>query len=131
MSVKALDDARKEIELPDELESILHVLVYEASKHIRSNLSSVEGFMSAYFDGSHRDKLEFYCGHLKRTSMIFGKIVLPNNGVLVFLRSNRRVYRPLPSRARTEATGALQQADSAGEHPDDGEEAPQHEWHAI
>ena len=121
MSVKTLDDDEREIEISDELESILLVLVYEASKYLQSNCEDVAGFMSMYFDNSWREKLRFFSGPLKRTSMEMGKIIQPDGTPLIFLRPGAR--RPLPTRAsdsRPSASSPGAQATSKGSTvPDD------------
>ena len=129
MSVKTLDDAEREIEVSDELESLLHVLVYESCKHLPSNCWDVAQFMSYYFDDGLRRGLRFFSGQTKRNSMTMGKIQQPDGAPLIFLRS--RAHRPLPSRAynrRASAYSPGAQATSEGPTvPDD----PRHPIQAI
>ena len=97
MSVKALDDSRKQIDIPDELESFFHVMLYEACQFLDNTCVSLEEFMSRYFDDSHRHKLDFYCGGLKRNTMLLGEIRCPEGNPFHFIQS--RPKKPLPARA--------------------------------
>ena len=53
MSVPCLLHAGKAIEIPDELESFLHVLIYDASRFVSHSLTRLQthAFYRSYFDG--------------------------------------------------------------------------------
>ena len=120
MSVKTLDDADREIEVSDELESLLHVLVYESCKYLPSNCEHVAQLMSYYFDGGLRQGLRFFSGQMKRSSMMMGAIKQLNGKPLIFRRPGAR--RPLPSRAsdpHASASSPGAMATNDGAIPDD------------
>ena len=103
MSVKTCDDAERNIEVSDELESLFHVLVYESCKYLQSTCQDVEGFISMYFNDSWRDRnLRFYCGQMKRAAMKMGLIYQPNGVPLIFLLPRARHLLSSPEAQATE-----------------------------
>ena len=86
MSAYALDDSGKIIKIPDELESLLHVLLYVAIRFLPHNCVNVAAFMSSYFDDSRNDNLNFFCGEMKKSSMTNGKLEYAPGRPLTFLR---------------------------------------------
>ena len=80
MSALALNDPTKVIVVPDELESIFHVLLWFAVRFLPHNLpkASVGEFLVDYFDDYTDNKHYFTCGHLKWTSMRHGEIDISN-----------------------------------------------------
>ena len=97
MSVKALDDSRRQIEISDELESMFHILIYEAVTYLPSNCMDLEDFILQYFDASERSGLEFMCGPTKRNSMTNGQINCKGGTPLLFHCPT--VKKRLPRRA--------------------------------
>lgn len=74
MSVKALNKSTKTIDVPDELESFLHVLLYIALRLLPHNCtpSSVPRLLHKYFDDFAPVRSEYYCGPLKQTTIQVG-----------------------------------------------------------
>ncbi|RPD57792.1 hypothetical protein L226DRAFT_163386 [Lentinus tigrinus ALCF2SS1-7] len=94
MSAHALDNPSKEIDIPDEIESFCHVLLYYAVRFLPHNINpaNVGQFLVDYFDG-YSNVLGYYrCGSHKYTAMSTGVIELRQyNGdktaPLTFMRS--------------------------------------------
>ncbi|KAI0645261.1 hypothetical protein C8Q79DRAFT_911651 [Trametes meyenii] len=78
MSANALDDHSKVIDVPDELESFFHVLIYLAVRFLPHNLtnSSVPQFLRDYFDDYTPHAQGFRCGRTKAAAMENGRISL-------------------------------------------------------
>ena len=78
MSVHALNDETRRIILPDELESIFHVLLYVAVRFLPHNLpdQDVGQFLYDYFDGYSFYSSGVRCGWAKRHAMNSGEISL-------------------------------------------------------
>ncbi|KAI0776305.1 hypothetical protein BD413DRAFT_610974 [Trametes elegans] len=77
MSVAALDDHQKEITIADELESFIHVLLYQAVRLLYHNLcdASVPQFLHDYYDSFHPGPAgEARCGPIK-SQVILGGVV--------------------------------------------------------
>ena len=51
MSLRCLKDNLSAVGVPDELESFLHVLIYNSIRFLIHDASSTHGFVKAYFDG--------------------------------------------------------------------------------
>ena len=80
MSALALNDPTKVINIPDEMESIFHVLLWFAIRFLPHNLPkvSVGEFLVDYFDDYTDNKQHFTCGHRKWSSMRHGEIDISN-----------------------------------------------------
>lgn len=74
MSVKALNKNTKTIDVPDELESFLHVLLYIALRLLPHNCatSAVPRLLHQYFDDFAPFHEEYFCGPLKQTVIQVG-----------------------------------------------------------
>ncbi|KAI0644465.1 hypothetical protein C8Q79DRAFT_1011511 [Trametes meyenii] len=78
LSVSALDNPSKEIEIEDELESFFHVLLFFAIRFLHHNCVNVGSFMYDYFDDYKARDGKYKCGHLKQLCMKNGAITLQN-----------------------------------------------------
>ncbi len=78
MSAHALDNDKRVIILPDEFESMLHVLLYYAIRFLQHNLApgNVGHFLHAYFDAYEPHKDGYRGGPVKLKSMQSGVIDL-------------------------------------------------------
>lgn len=78
MSVHTLVDATRLIEIPDDLESIFHVLIYFAVRFLPHNLPDdlVGRFLYSYFDDYTDGAPGFTCGLLKYNAILGGVIDL-------------------------------------------------------
>ncbi len=78
MSAHALNDEERPIVLEDELESVLHILLYIAIRFIRSNLApaDVGQFLHDYFDSYSASATAYRCGSAKLAAMEHGVISL-------------------------------------------------------
>ncbi|KAI0767055.1 hypothetical protein C8Q74DRAFT_927825 [Fomes fomentarius] len=78
MSAHALDNDKREIILPDEFESILHVLLYYAVRFLQHNIApgNVGHFLHDYFDAFRSSKDGYRGGSYKLTTMQLGIIDL-------------------------------------------------------
>ncbi|TFK88444.1 hypothetical protein K466DRAFT_662290 [Polyporus arcularius HHB13444] len=78
MSVHAADNESRRIILPDELESIFHVLLYLAVRFLPHNLSdeNVGQFLHDYFDGYSPHATGYRCSAAKRGAIKTGMISL-------------------------------------------------------
>ena len=78
MSAHALNDEERQIGIEDELESILHVLLYIAVRFLRSNLDpeNVGRFLHEYFDSYTPGYAAYRCGSAKLEAMEHGTISL-------------------------------------------------------
>ncbi|KAI0645233.1 hypothetical protein C8Q79DRAFT_1011319 [Trametes meyenii] len=88
MSVSALNDPSKQIEIPDELESFFHTLLWFAIRYLPNNCVNVGDFMTNYFDGGEKDPWhpdEYACGRTKESVITSGVITLPTSIELQFL----------------------------------------------
>ncbi|KAI0754490.1 kinase-like domain-containing protein, partial [Daedaleopsis nitida] len=64
-SVGVLNNSKKVVKIPDELESLLHVLLYIALHFIPHNCRDVSEFVCSFFDSAQQDNLDFLCGEKK------------------------------------------------------------------
>ncbi|KAI0754495.1 hypothetical protein C8Q80DRAFT_1341464 [Daedaleopsis nitida] len=86
MSVRALNDSRKIIMIPDELESFFHVLLFIALHFMPHNCDNVSEFVSSFFDSAQQRDLDFFCGDKKQSAMKFGQLVNKDEVAIYFLR---------------------------------------------
>lgn len=94
----ALNDAKKPIKIPDELESLLYVLLYFAFHYLPHNCISLEDFMSSFFDDAQQAGLDFFCGEKKRATIATGELNMTGGKPIVFLR------KPLNGKTNTTST---------------------------
>ncbi|KAI0323417.1 hypothetical protein GY45DRAFT_1439605 [Cubamyces sp. BRFM 1775] len=66
LSVGMLTENPKTVEIPDELESYLHVLLYFAIRYIHSNCKDPAGFIENYFDSYTYEDGVYTCGARKQ-----------------------------------------------------------------
>ncbi|KAI0645226.1 hypothetical protein C8Q79DRAFT_1055305 [Trametes meyenii] len=88
MSVSALNDPSKQIEIPDELESFFHTLLWFAIRYLPNNCVNVGDFMTNYFDDREKNPWnpdEYACGRTKESAITSGVITLPTSIELQFL----------------------------------------------
>ncbi|KAI0641260.1 hypothetical protein C8Q79DRAFT_332139 [Trametes meyenii] len=76
LSVSALDNPSKEIEIEDELESFFHVLLFFAIRFLHHNCVLVGPFMHKYFDDYDIGDGKYVCGPKKASCMKNGAITL-------------------------------------------------------
>ena len=78
MSAHALNDPAKVIDIPDDLESILHVFVYIATRFLPHNADdeTVLRLLYYYFDDYSDAASGFKCGATKFNAMMWGQIPL-------------------------------------------------------
>ncbi|KAI8983168.1 hypothetical protein BD414DRAFT_508316 [Trametes punicea] len=69
MSAAVLSQHRKVIEIPDELESFFHVILYYAIRYLRSNCPDVGAFIEDFFDTYTVVNGAYKCGLKKSTTM--------------------------------------------------------------
>ncbi|KAI0359684.1 hypothetical protein OH77DRAFT_1518062 [Trametes cingulata] len=88
LSVKALNDDEKVIDVPDELESVFHVLLYVAIRFLPHNCrrDDVGKFLYSYFDDCENTDKGYGCGEKKRNSMQRGEITFVQQGRTLNLR---------------------------------------------
>ncbi|KAL1938566.1 hypothetical protein VTO73DRAFT_11589 [Trametes versicolor] len=90
MSINALCKPTKEIDIPDELESLFHVLLYCSMRWIPHNCADVGAFMYKYFDEGvpvDQEHKEYAASLLKRLVFASGELIAPNNARIVFLKA--------------------------------------------
>ena len=80
MSVPCLLHPSKAIEIPDELESFFHVLIYNSLRFLVHNFSrvNVHAFFLEYFDGSERGDRGETCGSKKHASIQSAELAYQN-----------------------------------------------------
>ncbi|KAL1938564.1 hypothetical protein VTO73DRAFT_11587 [Trametes versicolor] len=89
MSVKALQEPRKKIGIPDELESAFNVLLYCAIRYLPHNCDDVGRFMHKYFDDGEiadDEHTGFTSGMLKTQVIESGRLSASNHVPIVFLQ---------------------------------------------
>ncbi|KAI0333001.1 hypothetical protein GY45DRAFT_1359929 [Cubamyces sp. BRFM 1775] len=92
MSVNALNDPLREIDVADDLESFLHVLIWCAIRYLPHNCTDVGHFMHYFFDhGETNEHGEYTCSLLKRLAISAGRVLTNTQKRVVFLRE------PLPT----------------------------------
>ncbi|CDO76136.1 hypothetical protein BN946_scf184332.g6 [Trametes cinnabarina] len=69
LSVGMLSGKPKAVEIPDELESFVHVLLYYAVRYLRSNCPNGAGFLDTYFDAYTVQNGVFTCGQKKESTL--------------------------------------------------------------
>ncbi|KAI0323416.1 hypothetical protein GY45DRAFT_1332548, partial [Cubamyces sp. BRFM 1775] len=84
MSVAMLNETSKVVEIPDELESFFHVILYHAVRYLTSNCTDVGVFIEDFFDSYSSRNGELVCGEKKQASMITGHILLSQTMQLYF-----------------------------------------------
>ena len=98
MSVKALDDPERQIDVSDELESFFYILLYEAVMLLPSNCPDLKGYVSSYFHALEQPGSQFRCSDSKRSSMMNGELILANNQHLKFFKSAASTTHPASAR---------------------------------
>ncbi|KAI0669682.1 hypothetical protein C8Q78DRAFT_938648, partial [Trametes maxima] len=111
MSVSALNDPSKQIEVPDELESFFNALLWFAVRYFPNNCANVGDFMANYFDSGEKDPWkpdEYACGRTKENAITSGVITLPRRVGLQFLLppSSRERAPAQPTTASSSSTKA-------------------------
>ncbi|OJT05489.1 hypothetical protein TRAPUB_3718 [Trametes pubescens] len=94
MSVAALQDPRKEISLPDEMESVFNVLLYCAIRYLPHNCKDVGKFIQSYFDDcefANIEHTEFTSGMLKTRVIETGRLCTSNHIPIIFLQAPLQV----------------------------------------
>ncbi|KAH9889452.1 hypothetical protein C8Q73DRAFT_159471 [Cubamyces lactineus] len=91
LSVNALNNPMKHIDVADDLESFLYVLVWCAIRYLPHNCPDVGHFMYYFFDhGETTNHKEYTCGLLKRLAISEGYLMTNTQKPITFLRE------PLP-----------------------------------
>ncbi|KZT19166.1 hypothetical protein NEOLEDRAFT_1246004 [Neolentinus lepideus HHB14362 ss-1] len=85
MSARLLDNPLKPHQLQDDLESFLHVLIYEGIRFLKHNCDGMGHFMHNYFDRAEHDKHYAIGGQGKF------KAIVDNDGITVSVLDQRRV----------------------------------------
>ncbi|KAI0767044.1 hypothetical protein C8Q74DRAFT_926778 [Fomes fomentarius] len=114
MSAHALNDEDRPIVLEDELESVLHILLYIAIRFIRSNLApaNVGQFLHDYFDSYSASATAYRCGSAKLAAMEHGVISLRRyNGDTDDRKLSLKFYWS-KSTASTSSTSSESESDS-------------------
>ncbi|KAI1788214.1 hypothetical protein LXA43DRAFT_894987 [Ganoderma leucocontextum] len=83
MSVNLLSDLSRPVQIPDELESFFHVLVYYAVRYLNSNCKNSTGFIQGYFDTYAGPGSAYPCGQKS--------VAMESSGVLYM----QHPYKPL------------------------------------
>lgn len=107
MSAHALNDEGRPIILEDELESILHILLYIAIRFIRSNLNpgDVGQFLHYYFDSYTPSVTAYRCGSAKLDAMEHGVISLRRyNGDTDEGKLTLKFYWPMSTASASSST---------------------------
>lgn len=104
------------IRIPDELESILYVLLYEALRYLPSNCVELAEFMASFFDDGHQRDLEYICGDKKLGTMQTGRLRMNGTEPIIFLREPFKP-KPLPTRSSKPAPTADGVAPSTSTSP--------------
>ncbi|KAI0333046.1 hypothetical protein GY45DRAFT_376123 [Cubamyces sp. BRFM 1775] len=69
LSASALSRPSKRIIVQDDMESLFHLLLYQAIRYLPHNCSDVGRFIDQYFDGYEQDRGVYYGGEKKMRSM--------------------------------------------------------------
>ncbi|KAH9889462.1 hypothetical protein C8Q73DRAFT_159665 [Cubamyces lactineus] len=92
LSVNALNNPTKHVDVADDLESFLYVLVWCAIRYLPHNCPDVGHFMYYFFDhGETTNHKEYTCGLLKRLAISEGYLMTNTQKPVTFLRE------PLPT----------------------------------
>ncbi|EIW54441.1 uncharacterized protein TRAVEDRAFT_74503 [Trametes versicolor FP-101664 SS1] len=95
MSVNALQQPRKQIDIPDEMESVFHILLYCSVRYLPHSCGNVGEFMRRYFDDGvpvDDNPKEFTSGPLKTAVVSRGVLRTHEHKPIVFL-----LERPPPA----------------------------------
>ena len=85
LSVGMLTENPKTVEIPDDLESYLHVLLYFAVRYIRSNCKDPAGFIENYFDSYTYSDGVYTCGARKQhVIQVAGRLETGHGVPLIF-----------------------------------------------
>ncbi|KAI9065691.1 hypothetical protein FKP32DRAFT_1590337 [Trametes sanguinea] len=97
LSVAMLSAKPKAVELPDELESFFHVLLYYAVRYLNSNLSCCDapGFIESYFHDYSRRAGAYTCGIVKARTVRDARLEVGWNEALKFNSPLDKVFRTL------------------------------------
>ncbi|KAI0663943.1 hypothetical protein C8Q70DRAFT_210444 [Cubamyces menziesii] len=87
MSANALNHLPKMFIVQDHMESIFHLLLYQAIRYLPSNCYDVRDFVSEYFDAYKQQDGVYYGGRLKIFAMRRGLLTNPRSEPLLFYRS--------------------------------------------
>ncbi|CDO75312.1 hypothetical protein BN946_scf184715.g1, partial [Trametes cinnabarina] len=84
LSADMLSGQPKAVEIPDELESFLHVLLYYALRYLNSNCPNAAEFLESYFDAYTLKHGEYVCGQMKEAAVKGGTLQVGWNVPLEF-----------------------------------------------
>ncbi|CDO76863.1 hypothetical protein BN946_scf184402.g4 [Trametes cinnabarina] len=84
LSADMLSGQPKAVEIPDELESFLHVLLYYAVRYLNSNCPNAAEFLESYFDAYTLKHGEYVCGQMKEAAVKGGILQVGWNVPLEF-----------------------------------------------
>ncbi|KAI8976568.1 hypothetical protein BD414DRAFT_445984 [Trametes punicea] len=85
MSVFLINEPKKAVDIPDELEAFFHVLLYYSVRYLRSNCQDVPLYMEHYFEAYRIENGQYQCGAGKSSTMENGRLKISDkNGYLQF-----------------------------------------------
>ena len=94
-----MDDPLKAILLPDELESILHVLLYNGFHYLPNNCIDLSEFVARFFDDAQQKGDHFVSGEMKYNTMERGTLRMKGHQPIFFLREPLKPSRKSPRNA--------------------------------
>ena len=99
LSLHCLEHPNLPVTIPDELESFLHVLVYNATRFLRHNIDPISYLISSYFDGYSQENGQYFSPEDKRSCIMEFKgeklLTKYHKKGLIFSRSDGSEKHPL------------------------------------
>ncbi|KAI9065679.1 hypothetical protein FKP32DRAFT_1623592 [Trametes sanguinea] len=97
LSAAMLSGKPKQVEIPDELESFLHVLLYYAVRYLNSNCGDAAAFLEGHFDAyTFKDGI-YTCGQAKENAVKDARLEVSRKVALKFGSPLDRVFKTLLS----------------------------------
>ncbi|KAH9889980.1 hypothetical protein C8Q73DRAFT_146831 [Cubamyces lactineus] len=84
MSVALINNPKKPVEIPDELEAFFHVLLYYAVRYLESNCADVPAYIERYFEAYQINDGRYQCGNSKSYTISMGQLLISTEVKLVF-----------------------------------------------
>ncbi|OSD02308.1 hypothetical protein PYCCODRAFT_1459218 [Trametes coccinea BRFM310] len=97
LSVAMLSGVPKAVEIPDELESFLHVLLYYSVRYLRSNCHNPAEFIESYFDAYSLHDGVYTCGVVKKHALRDGRLEASDDVAIKFDSPLDRIFKKLLS----------------------------------